>query len=237
MRKCRQDDPDLVRREYADESHFAVRASFWATRPGPQPLDVAFEEIVALAPTRVLEVGCGRGELAERLLRRGFQVVAVDQSERMVELTRARHVHAQVGDVQDLPFADGEFDVATANFMLYHVADIGRALAELARVAPALVATTNGVAHLKEIWDLVGRDLWEKQRLFMRETGEAMLRRHYADVRMIDLPAVVQASAAAMRDYVANSVAHRDLARRIPEFDGTRGVTAATAVFVASNGA
>jgi hypothetical protein len=71
----------------------------------------------------------------------------------------------------------------------------------------------------------------------MRETGEAMLRRHYADVRMIDLPAVVQASAAAMRDYVANSVAHRDLARRIPEFDGTRGVTAATAVFVASNGA
>ena len=37
-------------------------------------------------------------------------------------------------DVQALPFADGAFDVAVAAWMLYHVPDLDRALAELARV-------------------------------------------------------------------------------------------------------
>jgi SAM-dependent methyltransferase len=235
MKRPPQDSPELVRREYADESRFAVRASFWSQRPGPQPLDVAFDEIVAAGPRRVLEVGCGRGELAERLLRHGFDVVAVDLSERMVELTAARGVDARVADVQALPFDDGAFEVGTANFMLYHVQDIDRALGELARVAPSLVATTNGVEHLKEIWELVGRDVWGKRKLFMRETAEEMLRRHFLDVRTIDLPATVQATADQMRAYVANSVAHRDLAGLVPAFDGTRPVTASTAVFVASN--
>jgi len=40
-----------------------------------------------------------------------------------------------------------------------------------------------------------------------------------------------------MRRYVANSVAHRQLADRVPDFDGTRTVTASTAVFTASNAA
>lgn len=152
----------------------------------------------------------------------------------MVELTRTNGVEAEVGDVQSLPFADGAFDVATANFMLYHVPDIDRALGELARVAPHLVATTNGIHHMQEVWDLAGRDLGDKHRLFMRETAEAMLRRHYGEVRMVDLPAVVERTASEIRSYVANSVAHRDLAERIPDFEGTRRVTASTAVFVAS---
>jgi hypothetical protein len=40
-----------------------------------------------------------------------------------------------------------------------------------------------------------------------------------------------------MRHYVGNSVAHRHLADRVPDFDGTRKVTASTAVFVASHAA
>jgi SAM-dependent methyltransferase len=118
MKKLRQDDPDLVRNEYADESRLAARQSIWAKRPDPQPLDVVFDEIVRLAPRRVLEVGCGRGQLAIRLQQAGLDLVATDQSERMVELTAALGIDARVADVQALPFADDEFDVATANFML-----------------------------------------------------------------------------------------------------------------------
>ncbi len=44
----------------------------------------------------------------------------------MVELTRARGVEAVVGDVQDLPFADGQFDCVVAAWMLYHVPDLDR---------------------------------------------------------------------------------------------------------------
>jgi SAM-dependent methyltransferase len=164
-------------------------------------------------------------------------VVAVDQSEQMVELARARGVEAHVGDVQALPFEHDEFDVAVANFMLYHVPDVDRALAELARVAPRLVAATNGYDQLREMWELVGRDLVERRAVFMRENGEELLRPHYGKVRRVDLPATVEMRADDMRDYIANSVAHRHLADRVPAFAGTRTVTASTAVFVASNAA
>jgi SAM-dependent methyltransferase len=237
MKKPRQDDPDLVRREYADESRLTARQSIWARRPDPQPLDVVFDEIVALGPHRVLEAGCGRGQLAERLQRAGFDVLATDQSERMVELTAARGVRARVADVQALPFAEGEFDVATANFMLYHVPDTHRALGELARVAPRLVAATNGYGQLKEMWDLVGRDLGDRELLFMVETAEELLRRHFVKVRTIDLACTIDLTADEMRHYVASSVAHRELADRVPQFGGTMPVTASTAVFVASNAA
>jgi ubiquinone/menaquinone biosynthesis C-methylase UbiE len=230
----RQDDREVVRAEYADERGLAARKSIWARRTGPPVFDVVFAELTALGPARVLEVGAGAGEFAERVAAAGIAVVAVDQSERMVELTKARGVAAEVADVQALPFPDRSFDVAVANFMLYHVGDIHRGLAELARVAPALVATTNGVDQLKEMWDVVGRNIDERYELFMRETGEELLRAHYAHVRMIDLPATVEMTAADMRHYIAHSVAHKHLADRVPAFSGTRTVTASTAVFVAS---
>jgi hypothetical protein len=116
--------------------------------------------------------------------------------------------------------------------VLYHVPDLDRGLAE-----PALVASTNGYDQLREMWELVGRDLSGRRRVFMRENGEELLRRHYDDVRMIDLPATVEMTAAEMRHSIENSVSHRHLVDRVPDFEGTRTVTASTAVFVASHGA
>ena len=217
MKALPQNDPELVRREYADESRFLARFSIWAGRE-PNPVDVAFDEVVARAPGRVLEAGCGTGGFAKRLVDAGIDVVAIDQSQRMVELTRELGVRAEVGDVQDLPFPNGGFDVAVANFMLYHVTDLDRGLAELARVAPVLVATTNGREH-------------------MVENGAEYLARHFDDVRAIDLPAAIAMTADDMRRYVANSVAHRHLADRVPDFEGAREVTASSAVFVASRAA
>jgi SAM-dependent methyltransferase len=228
-----QDDPDVVRREYADDAGLAGRQSIWSRRSGRQPLDVAFDAVVALAPARVLEVGCGRGEFAERLAAHPLEVVAVDQSEHMVELTRARGVDARAADVQSLPFANDEFDVAVSNFMLYHVTDLARGLAELARVAPVLVATTNGTRQLAEMWELVGRDLSERDRLFFCENGEAYLREHYASVDAHDASGTIEMTAADMRHYIAHSVAHKHLGGRVPDFEGTRTVTASTCVFVA----
>jgi SAM-dependent methyltransferase len=211
-----------------------VRAELWSRRTGPKVLDVAFDALIELAPRRVLEVGCGRGEFAAKLQAGGVEVVALDRSEQMVELARARGVDARVGDVRELPFAEGSFDAAVANFMLYHLSDVDRALAELARVAPTLVAATNGYDQLREMWELVGRDLGARRRLFMRDSGTELLRAHYDGVRMIDLPATVEMSADDMRRYIANSVADRHRAGDVPDFEGTRTITASTAVFVAT---
>src|SRR5262249_18051999 len=147
-------DPELVRREYEDESRFAVRAAAWQSSTGPDPRQLAFEAVAEVRPGRVLEVGCGRGELSERIARElGADVVAVDQSERMVELTRARGIEAIVSDVQELPFADAAFDCGLAAWMLYHVPDLDQGLSELTRVlrpGGRLVAVTNTERNLRE---------------------------------------------------------------------------------------
>ena len=60
------------------------------------------------------------GELAERVARElGAEVVAIDISPRIVEIACGRGVDARMGDVQALPFADGEFDCVVANWVLY----------------------------------------------------------------------------------------------------------------------
>lgn len=120
-------DPEAVRKEYADEKRYAARMAKQKTATGPDPYDVVFSAVAERGPQTVLEVGCGRGELAERMSRElGARVVALDQSARMVELTAARGVEAIVGDVVNLPFGDGSFDCAVAAWMLYHAADLDR---------------------------------------------------------------------------------------------------------------
>src|SRR5262249_45005813 len=150
---------------------------------GPDPREVAFQAVAQVEPQLVLEVGPGRGELAERIkLELGARVVAVDQSERMVELTEARGIEAIVGDVGHLPFRDGIFDVAVAAWMLYHVEDVDRAIRELRRVLRPdgrLVAVTNSADSQHELWSLVG---FRPDYAFGAENGEWPLLRHFTVV-------------------------------------------------------
>lgn len=218
----RLDDAELVRREYASENGLRARASVYRGLAGPDARDVAFDAVSSTAPRRVLEVGCGWGEFAARMRDElGADVVALDLSPRMVELARERGVDAHVGDVQELPFPGGSFDCAVANWMLYHVPDIERGLAELARVlAPGgrLVASTNGARHLAELWSLLGRDRSQETRHFFSEDGEELLRKHFAHVARTDLEnPVTFASADEVRGYVAASIAHKHLAECVPE--------------------
>lgn len=234
----RLDDPALVRGEYASEAGLASRTTVYRGVYGPDAVELAFAAVREVAPQRVLEVGCGWGEFAERVVREvGAEVIAVDLSVRMVELACERGVDARVGDVQELPFGDGEFDCAIANWMLYHVPDLDRGLAEVARVlqpGARLVAATNGLRHLGELWDLVGRDRAQEPLRFFAENAEESLRRHFACVERRDVVApIVFESRDAVRGYIASSIAHKHLADRVPEFDGPLRATRVNAVFVA----
>ena len=94
----------------------------------------------ALPPARVLDVACGTGFLTQHL--RG-ELVALDQSARMVEIAAARIPHARVlqGDVAPLPFGDGEFDRVFTSHFFHHLSPDQRAafIAEARRVGRELV--------------------------------------------------------------------------------------------------
>ena len=101
-------DPAVVRRQYATESGLAARASLYSATTGPFAGDVAFVAVAELSPRRVLELSCGRGWFAARVLDELGADVAVDESERMIELARAAGVEACVADVRELPFVPAD---------------------------------------------------------------------------------------------------------------------------------
>ena len=142
-----------VARQYRTESRLETRRSVWRdSADGRNPQDAAAQAVAGAAPGSVLEVGCGTGVFAARVMKENPQavVLATDRSPRFVELTAARGVRAQPADVQQLPFGDAQFDVVAALWMLYHVPDLHRGLAEVRRVlrpGGLFVAVTNGDAH------------------------------------------------------------------------------------------
>jgi SAM-dependent methyltransferase len=238
----RLDDPLLVADEYADDARLRRRAAAFTgettTADARAPLVAAVAEV---RPRRVLEVGCGWGELAEWVSREtGAEVVAVDLSPRMVELARERGVAAQVGDVQALPFADGEFDVAIAAWMLYHVPDLDRGLAELARVlcpGGRLVVATNSRFHLLELRELVGSG--PSTLKFAREDGDELLGRHFARVTREDIDGRLEfADRAEVEEYVRASISMSPFVANLPaEVEEPFFARRATSIFVADKAA
>ena len=199
--------------------------------------ELTFDLLAAAEPARVLEVGCGMGELAERVGRDlGAQVVAVDLSPRMVELTRARGVDVVLGDAQELPFAADSFDAVVANWVLYHLPDVDRGITEIARVLSPdgmLIAATVGEGNLEELWKLVG-DSSTRDLSFGSDKGEELLVRRFRRVERHDaIGTAVFPNASAMRKFVAMTITRAHLADRVPEFEGAFRTRSAHVVLVA----
>ena len=99
-------------------------------------------ELAALPPGgRALDVATGTGDLAIALAGRlggHGEVVAVDFSERMLELARPKAagmpIRFELANALALPFGDDEFDAATVGFGARNFSDLQRGLAEMVRV-------------------------------------------------------------------------------------------------------
>ncbi len=230
------DDEVFVREQYATPDNLRARKSAYENAEGDDPRQFAYETITAAKPRRVLEVGGGEGELAERLIKElGVEVVGIDQSEAMVDVQRSKGIDAHVGDVQHLPFEDGEFDAALAAWMLYHVPDLDGGLAELARVLRAggmLVAVTNAVDHLQELWDLARRASDIGRFNFRSDNGEEILRRHFASVERCDAYGSVTMDDETIRRFGASWEAMAALVKIPPVGEPVR-VSRHSTVFVA----
>jgi 2-polyprenyl-3-methyl-5-hydroxy-6-metoxy-1,4-benzoquinol methylase len=101
-------------------------------------LDELFDQA---APASLLDVGCGEGVLTHRWAQRlgDRRVVGIDLDDpglhALWEGRPAPNLEYRVMKAENLPFGDGEFDVATAIEVLEHVPDPEHTVAEMARVA------------------------------------------------------------------------------------------------------
>jgi len=79
-------------------------------------------------PARVLEVGCGKGDLALALAERGFDVTAIDPKAPDGPIFRQVRL-------EDFSDARG-FDAVVASLSLHHIHDLGHALDTIASLLP-----------------------------------------------------------------------------------------------------
>ena len=93
------------------------------------------------SPRSVLDVGCGEGVLTHKWAARiaPGRVVGIDLEDPVIqaewEQRQAPNLEYKIMKAENLPFADDEFDVATAIEVLEHVPDPAHTVAEMARVA------------------------------------------------------------------------------------------------------
>jgi ubiquinone/menaquinone biosynthesis C-methylase UbiE len=89
-----------------------------------------------LTPGDALDAACGTGRHARHLADLGHRVVGVDGSPEMLERARSAVPEAEYheGDLLALPLPNASVDLAVCALALEHVADLGAAVGELARV-------------------------------------------------------------------------------------------------------
>jgi SAM-dependent methyltransferase len=89
---------------------------------------------------KVLDIGCGDGEFALELTKRGAIVTGIDSSAAMVDAARRRatqsdaDVRFDIGMAEHLPFSAEQFDAVTAITILCFVEDATLVFREMARV-------------------------------------------------------------------------------------------------------
>jgi ubiquinone/menaquinone biosynthesis C-methylase UbiE len=128
-----------------------------------RPVDDNWRELFELLATvgdftgrRVLDVGCGTGQLAAALVERGARVWGVDPTPEMLALARRAAPRAgfKQGSAEALPFKDDWFERVVFRLVL-HLADPAHAFAEAQRVlAPGgrVVAVTFAPEHFERYW-------------------------------------------------------------------------------------
>ena len=90
-----------------------------------------------LTGKRVLDLGCGAGQLARHAAEGGAQeVIALDVSERMLDIARTEYAHPRVTHrrqaIESAEFPDGRFDLVVSSLAFHYVADYAGLLGRIA---------------------------------------------------------------------------------------------------------
>ena len=123
-------------------------ASLWETHAGwwiegfSDGADPEYEEqILPLAAAelsgarRVLDVGCGEGQISRLASRLGADVVGIDPTWNCVRVAAERGgAQFAMAEAAALPFADETFDAVVACLVFEHIREVDQAIAEVARV-------------------------------------------------------------------------------------------------------
>ena len=85
---------------------------------------------------RILEIGCGIGTVVAELAGQGYDAMGTDISQVAIEYGRAKYgnIRLEVRPAEELPYADGTFDIVLSFDLFEHITRIDRHVGEVHRV-------------------------------------------------------------------------------------------------------
>jgi ubiquinone/menaquinone biosynthesis C-methylase UbiE len=200
-------NPDAVRQQYANDHNLMVRAHFHQ-RFNTNHADLRdwfFEHANVANAKRILEVGCGNGDLWQNhldllpldatLTLSDFAVGILQQAQN--RFANNKQVSVVQVDVQEIPFPDNSFDVVIANHVLHHIPNIPTAITEMHRVLRpggtlyALANGTNGLEHflheaIKQVEPT--STAFAENLPFNLQNGAHLLANDFSDITAIEYP-------------------------------------------------
>jgi len=144
------------------------------------------KELGHLSPGRVLDIGCGTGELLSRVAARGWSAVGLDLCEPMLHQARAKlrqprgAINLAVADSEHVPFEARTFDAVTCANSFHHYPHHEAVVQEMFRVL-----RPGGVLLLLDGWpdQFIGRIIYDV--IITRVEGGNVHHRESRDMRAL----------------------------------------------------
>ncbi|MBY8983530.1 MAG: class I SAM-dependent methyltransferase [Candidatus Lokiarchaeota archaeon] len=191
--------------QYKTHQNLTNRMNLWSYGSNPESLQKwVFSKIQLREHERVLELGCGTGQLWLENFRNvplTCSIVLSDFSKKMLGKAKENvqplnlPIKFEIIDAEKIPYPNQVFDVVIGCHMLYHIPNIEKALIAINRILKPggrFISTTISRQHTRELIDFLsefGLYSEEKMKLFSEfknETGREVLKPFFAEIEFFE---------------------------------------------------
>ncbi len=196
---------EYAEQQYKTHQNLSNRMNLWSYGTNPESLHKwIFNKIQLQEHERVLELGCGTGQLWLENFKNvpsTCSIVLSDFSENMLSEAKKNlkplnlPIKFQAIDAEKIPYPNQNFDVVVACHMLYHLPNIKRALISINHVLKPggrFIATTISQKHIQELKNFLSKfGLYSEEKMklfsdFRYETGREVLKPFFEGIELYE---------------------------------------------------